>query len=182
MADPLDVLRGPVVVPARPSAAFAATLRTRLEQELGTTPPSEGAPMQTRPAWVPQRLGTVTPYLCVRDAARAIDFYQEVFGAEIESEPVLMDDNRVGHAELRFGDTVVMIADEWPPEEVRDPRELRGTTVQLMLYVEDADAVFERAVAAGCRVWRRPAEAYGDRTAKVQDPFGHNWFISTHLG
>ena len=160
MADPLDVLRGPVVVPARPSAAFAATLRTRLEQELGTTPPSEGASMPTRPAWVPQRLGTVTPYLCVRDAARAIDFYQEVFGAEIESEPVLMDDDRVGPAELRFGDTGVMIADEWPPEDVRDPR----------------------AVAAGCRVWRQPAKAYGDRTAKVQDPFGHNWFISTPLG
>ena len=138
--------------------------------------------MSIKPAWIPERLHAVTPYLCVRDALRAITFYREVFGAEEEYEPIRMADGRIGHAELRIGDSILMVADEWPAEEVRDPRDLGGTTVQLMLYVEDVDAVFSRAVAAGATVWRNPApQPHGARSGKIRDPFGHNWFLSTQL-
>lgn len=134
-----------------------------------------------RPGYVPERLHAVVPYLCAADAARAIEFYKEVFGASEEAVPMVMPDGRIGHAELRIADSVFMIADEWPAEDVRSPLALGGTSVQLTVYVDDVDAVFARAVAAGAHVWRPVAEAHGERVGKVRDPFGHNWFIATPL-
>jgi uncharacterized glyoxalase superfamily protein PhnB len=183
MADPLDALRQPVV-PVQPRPEFAAALRRRLQTEL-EPPPRGGATMTTptevRPSYVPARLHSVVPYLCARDAARAIEFYRDVLGATEESPPVVMPDGTIGHAELRIGDTVFMIADEWPAEDIRSPLSLGGTCVQLTVYVEDCDAVFARAVAAGAHVWRPVTEAYGDRVGKIRDPFGHNWMIATHI-
>lgn len=123
---------------------------------------------------------SVVPYLCVRDAARAIDWYREVFDAELVGDPVVMDDGTVGHAELRIGTSTVYLADEYPEEGVRSPLAHDSVTAQFMLYVEDADAVFARAVDAGGHVWRPVADTpYGDRSGKIRDPFGQNWFIAT---
>lgn len=123
---------------------------------------------------------SVVPYLCVRDAARAIDWYKDVFAAELVGDPIVMDDGKVGHAELRIGASTLYLADEYPEEGVRSPLAHDSVTSQFMLYVDDADAVFVRAVEAGAHVWR-PVEdtPYGDRSGKVRDPFGQNWFIAT---
>jgi uncharacterized glyoxalase superfamily protein PhnB len=183
MADPLDALRQPVV-PVQPRPEFAAALRHRLQTEL-EPPPRGGATMTTpaaaRPGYVPERLHSVVPYLSAADAAGAIEYYKDVFGAVEESPPLIMPDGSIGHAEMRIGDTVIMIAGEWPAEDVRSPLALGGTSVQLTVYVEDPDAVLARAVAAGAHVWRPVTEAYGERVGKIRDPFGHNWFIAAAL-
>jgi PhnB protein len=124
---------------------------------------------------------TITPYLMLREAARAIEFYKEVFGAT-EARPVYtMEDGRVGHAELRIGDSIVMLADEFPEMNYVGPTTRGGTTVGLQLSVDDCDVVFERAVGAGAKVIRKLADQfYGDRSGTIEDPFGHWWTISTH--
>ena len=123
-------------------------------------------------------MSSLSMYLCARDAARAIAFYKDVFGAVEIVAPWIMPDGRVGHCELKFGETQVMIADEHPAEQVQAPSTLGGTTVQLYLRVDDVGAVFQRAVAAGCKVWRPVGRGPdGETVAKVQDPFGHNWFL-----
>lgn len=120
------------------------------------------------------------PYLCARDALRAIEFYKTVFGAVEVFPPLIGPDGKVGHCELRIGTSTIAIADEYPAEGVLSPLTLGGTPVQLTLHVPDADVVFDRAVAAGATVIRPVAlEPYGQRGGKVRDPFGHNWFIST---
>jgi uncharacterized glyoxalase superfamily protein PhnB len=123
----------------------------------------------------------VGTYLAVRDARAAIAWYQDVFDA-VEHSPMLVDaDGRVGHASIRIGDSVVMLADPYELENVGNPEELGGTSVQLQLYVPDADATFARAVERGATVLYPVADQpYGDRSGKIRDPFGHNWFIATH--
>ncbi|QDF98119.1 glyoxalase [Azoarcus sp. DD4] len=129
---------------------------------------------------VPEAYRRVTPYLCVDGAAAAIDFYKRAFAAE-ELFRLAMPDGRVGHAELRIGDTPVMLADACEEGPSRNPRALGGTSVGLHLYVEDVDAVFQRTVEAGARVIRPLQDQfYGDRTGTVEDPYGHVWFLASH--
>jgi uncharacterized glyoxalase superfamily protein PhnB len=133
-------------------------------------------------AGIPAGYGTVTPYLTVKGAAKAIDFYRAAFGAQ---EHVRMPgpDGAVMHAELRIGTSNVMLSDEFPMEGVaRCPSTLGGTTVTVHLYVEDVDAAHRRAVDAGATSLFDPTDMFwGDRFAKVQDPYGHHWSIATHV-
>jgi len=130
---------------------------------------------------IPDGYHTITPYLMLRDAARAIDFYKDVFGA-VEVRRFPMPDGRVGHAELRIGDSHLMLADEFPEMGYVGPATRGGTTVGLNLYVADCDDVFNRAVAAGAKVLKGLADQfYGDRNGTLEDPFGHWWTISTHI-
>jgi uncharacterized glyoxalase superfamily protein PhnB len=122
--------------------------------------------------------GTLAPYLRLRNAERAIEFYARAFGAE-ELMRLRDPSGRIGHAELRIGESVVMLADEFPEYGVVGPESLGGTTVSLSLVVDDADATIRRAEAAGATVLRPPKdEFYGERTGKLRDPFGHEWHIS----
>jgi PhnB protein len=129
---------------------------------------------------VPAGRGAPIPYLSVKGAAKAIDYYRNVFGAE---ELMRMGDpsGRVGHAELKIGDGVVFLADEFPEMGVLSAESLGGSPVTIHLYVKDVDKVAEQGVAAGGKLLR-PVEDqfYGDRAGKLQDPFGHIWWISTH--
>jgi PhnB protein len=193
MADPLDALRQPVV-PVAPRQAFADELRARLTAELGTPPPSgdpaaAGSRSRARvrgagPDPYESPYATVTPYLSVSDGNAAIDFYVAVFDAVEVAPRYVGPDGRVGHSELRIGDSIIMVAEEHPPEGVISPDTAGGTTVQLRLDVPDAQATFDRAVAAGAHVWRpveMAAHGGGDLGGKIRDPFGHNWFIATHV-
>ena len=130
---------------------------------------------------IPEGYPRVTPYLIVDGAARAIDFYSSVLGAS-ERMRMPAPDGRIGHAELQLGDSIIMLADEHPEMDVRGPAAFGGTPVSLHVYVEDVDAVFERAVEAGARA-SRPVEDrfYGDRSGQFEDPFGHRWDVSTHV-
>ena len=128
----------------------------------------------------PKGYGDAVAYLRVANAGAAIDFYTAAFGAK-ERYRLTMGD-RIGHAELDFGDTCVMLSDEFPEMGIVGPKALGGTTVTMCLGVADADAVVARAVAAGATV-KRPVqdEFYGFRTGQVEDPFGHVWMIQTQL-
>ena len=130
---------------------------------------------------IPDDYPRVTPYLIVAGADAAIDFYSSVLGA---TERVRMNgpDGRVGHAELGLGDAVIMLADENPEMDARGPLTIGGSPVTLHVYVEDADAVFERALQAGAKPLR-PVEDqfYGDRSGQFEDPFGHRWNVATHV-
>ena len=129
---------------------------------------------------IPDGYQAVTPYLIVSGAARALDFYTQVFGAtEIMRMP---GPNGIAHAEIRIGDSVVMLADESPDMGYKGPVALGGSPVSLMLYVADVDATFQRAVAAGA-VQQRPVQDqfYGDRSGTLEDPFGHVWTVATHI-
>jgi PhnB protein len=130
---------------------------------------------------IPEGYHSVTPYLYMKGAARAIEFYKKAFRAT-ERMRITQPDGRVGHAELQIGDSVIMMADEFPEMGVRSPESLGGSPVSIHLYVEDADATFQQAVAAGATV-RRPIadQFYGDRLGGLTDPFGHTWRISTHI-
>jgi PhnB protein len=130
---------------------------------------------------IPDGYHSVTPYIIVNDGARAIEFYKQAFGA---TELFRMDgpDGKVGHAEIKIGDSHVMLADEHPEMNVRAPRTIGGSPVSLMLYVEDVDATFSRAIEAGAKEVRPVAnQFYGDRTGGLEDPFGHVWYVATHV-
>jgi PhnB protein len=129
---------------------------------------------------IPDGFHGVTPYLCCRDAARAIEFYKQAFGAT-EMMRLAEPSGRIGHADLRIGDAVIMLADEYPDMGVKSPQAFGGSPVGLHLYVDDVDAVTKRAVAAGAKLVR-PVEDqfYGDRSGTLEDPFGHRWYIATH--
>ena len=130
---------------------------------------------------IPDDYPRVIPYLCVDGAAAAIDFLVEVFGAT-ERMQMTMPDGRIGHAEVAIGDGVIMLSDEYPEMGVIGPKTVGGTAVTVMVYVEDADATFAKAVAAGATA-ERPVEThfYGDRGGQFFDPFGHRWNVSTHV-
>jgi PhnB protein len=130
---------------------------------------------------IPEGYPRLTPYLCVDGAARAIEFYTEVLGAT-EKMRMPGPDGKIGHAELALGESVIMLADEHPDIGFLSPVRIGGTAVTLHAYVEDVDAVFERALAAGAKSLR-PVENqfYGDRSAQFEDPFGHRWSIATHV-
>ena len=130
---------------------------------------------------IPDGYHSVTPYLIVDGASDAIDWYGKVLGTK-ERMRIPMPDNKVGHAELEVGDSVIMLADEFPDMGARGPKSIGGSPVTISVYVEDVDSVFERAVQAGANSLR-PVENqfYGDRTGQFEDPFGHRWSVATHV-
>jgi len=129
---------------------------------------------------IPDGYHAVTPYLIVKGAARAIEFYEVAFGAR-ELFRMPQPDGRVGHAELQIGDSRLMLADEHPEIGARSPQSIGGSPVTIHLYVPDVDATVARAVAAGARLDRPVADQfYGDRNGGLTDPFGHVWFVATH--
>ena len=130
---------------------------------------------------IPDGYHTVTPYLVVEDAAAAIDYYKKAFGAT-ERGRMEGPDGKIGHAEVQIGDAVVMLSDPVPQGSTRPPIELGGTTSSVVLYVEDVDAVVERAVDAGGIVVMEVADQFwGDRFGTITDPFGHVWSVATHV-
>ena len=129
---------------------------------------------------IPQGFHSVTPYLTVNDAARALDFYKRAFGAQ---EVMRMDapGGKIGHAEIKIGDSIIMLADEMPGAGSRSPQAVGGTTGGIFLYVENADTVFNQAVSAGAKVDSPLADMFwGDRYGRLKDPFGHSWSVATH--
>jgi PhnB protein len=130
---------------------------------------------------IPEGYHSVTPYLIVTGAAAALDFYAKVFGAtELMRMPG--PDGRIGHAEIKIGDSPIMLADEHPEIDARSPKTIGGTPVGILIYVPDVDAIFNQAVAAGAKVLKPLSnQFYGDRSGTVEDPFGHKWTIATHV-
>ncbi|MGH8505149.1 MAG: VOC family protein [Stenotrophobium sp.] len=129
---------------------------------------------------IPDGHAGATPYLTIRAAAEAIEFYKKAFGA-VQTVRLDMPDGRVGHAELKIAGALVMLSGEFPDMEVWDPQTLGGSPVCIHIYVEDVDALAAQAVAAGIKVLR-PVENqfYGDRGGKFEDPYGHIWWLATH--
>jgi PhnB protein len=129
---------------------------------------------------IPDGYHTATPYLIVKDAAKAIEFYKKAFGA---TELMRMGDGKkIHHAEIKIGNSPIMLADECPEMQALSPETLGGSPITIMLYVENVDSLFAQAVEAGAKVQRPLADQfYGDRTGGVQDPFGHKWYIATHI-
>ena len=131
---------------------------------------------------IPDGYHSVTPYIIVDDAAAAIDFYKQAFGA---TEVLRMEmDDKIGHAEIKIGDSHVMLADEFPDRDIRGPKARGGTSSSLMIYVEDVDTVFQRAIDACARVDGEMGvkdQFYGDRSGTLIDPFGHKWTVATHV-
>ena len=129
---------------------------------------------------IPDGYTSLTPHLTVDGAARAIDFYVMLFGGcELMRLPV---NGKIAHAEIQIGNARLMIADEFPDQEIRGPRHYGGTPQSLLVYLPNVEAVFARAVRSGCKVVK-PVEKqyYGDMTATFEDPFGHKWVIATHI-
>ena len=135
--------------------------------------------MATQP--VPVGYHTVTPYLIVSGAAQALDFYKRALGA-IEQMRMPGPEGNVMHAEIKIGDSVIMLADEFPEMGARSPQALGGTPVGICLYVPDVDSLFNQSIQAGGKV-ERPLQNqfYGDRSGTFIDPFGHKWTIATHI-
>jgi len=130
---------------------------------------------------IPADYSGITPYLSVKGAADAIEFYKKAFGA-IEMMRLPNPDGTLGHAEIKIGNALVMLADEYPDYGNLSPKTLGGSSVRLHMYVEDVDAFFEKAVAAGAKVLIPVADQfYGDRSGRLEDPFGHVWLVSTHV-
>ena len=131
-------------------------------------------------AYRPEGYHSITPYIIVDGAAEAIRWYEQALGAtELYRLPM---GDKVGHAEIRIGDSMIMLSDEWPDMNAHGPARRGGPTATFMIYVEDADAAFAKAVAAGGKV-DKPMEMqfYGDRSGTVEDPFGHKWTLATHV-
>lgn len=130
---------------------------------------------------IPDGYPVVTPYLIIRGAAAALDFYQQAFGAT-ERMRLEMPGGIIGHAEIQLGDSVIMMADEFPQMNARGPESYGGSPVSLHVYVTDVDAVVARAVSFGAKVMRPVTnQFYGDRSGTITDPFGHTWNIATHV-
>ncbi len=130
---------------------------------------------------IPEGYHSVTPYLIIDGATAALDYYKKVFGA---TEIMRFDapGGKIGHAEIKIGDSPIMLADECPERGYRSPKSFGGTPVSMMLYVTDVDAVFKHAVAAGAKIEQAVTnQFYGDRTGTIEDPFGHKWTVGTHV-
>ncbi len=129
---------------------------------------------------IPEGYHSVTPYLIIKGATEAIDFYKKAFGAtELFRMPA--PGGKIGHAEIKIGDSPIMLADESPEMGYKSPQSLGGSPISIMIYVADVDTVFKQAVAAGGKE-QRPVkdQFYGDRSGTLEDPFGHVWHVATH--
>jgi uncharacterized glyoxalase superfamily protein PhnB len=133
----------------------------------------------TRP--IPEGFHTMAPHIIVRGAAQAIDYYKKAFGAEEVMRMPGPDGKTVMHAELKIGDSMLMVCDEFPDMGCKGPQSIGGTPVTLHLYVPDVDAAFQRAIKAGAQVTMPVTDMFwGDRYGKLKDPFGHEWSVATH--
>jgi PhnB protein len=131
---------------------------------------------------IPEGYHTLTPHIVVNDGAKAIEFYKNAFGAEEIFRMPTPDGSKIAHGELKIGDSIFFLSDEFPEMGAKSPLSLGGTHGGLGLYVEDTDAVYEKAIAAGATSVMPPSDAFwGDRYGKVTDPFGHSWAIMTHI-
>jgi PhnB protein len=129
---------------------------------------------------IPEGYHSLTPFLTVRDAVRAIEFYKQAFGAQ-ERGVMKGADGKVMHAELKIGDSIIMLSDEWPEFGALSPLSSGGAGMGLHIYVDGVDAAFDRAVKAGAQVEMPVTDQFwGDRYGKLKDPFGHKWSIATH--
>lgn len=130
---------------------------------------------------IPDGYSVVSPYLIIRGAARALEFYRQVLGAK-ERMRLPMPNGQIGHAEIEIGGSVIMLSDESPEMGCRGPESFGGSPVSLHVYVEDVDAVVAKAVSHGAKL-TRPVEDqfYGDRSGTIVDPFGHTWHLATHV-
>jgi PhnB protein len=129
---------------------------------------------------IPEGFHSVTPYLAVKNAADAIDFYKRALGATERSR--FEHEGKIGHAEIQIGDSIIMLSDEWPEGGHLSPQSLGGTTTSLHIYVDDVDSAFRRAIDAGAKEERAVQDQfYGDRTGTFLDPFGHRWSLATHV-
>ena len=129
---------------------------------------------------IPDGYHSATPYLIIDGAARAIDYYKRAFGAK-ELMRVPAPNDRIGHAEIKIGDSVIMLADEHPEMDARSPKHYGGSPISIMVYLEDVDKQFKQAIAAGGTAVRPVTDQfYGDRSGTLKDPFGHSWHLSTH--
>lgn len=130
---------------------------------------------------IPDGYSAVTPYLVIRDAAGAIDFYKRAFGAT-EMMRLTYPGGKIAHAEIRIGDAPIMLSEEAPEWDARSPQAIGGTPVTISLYVDDVDAFIPTAVGEGARLVRPAVDQfYGDRAASLEDPFGHKWHVATHI-
>jgi PhnB protein len=130
---------------------------------------------------IPEGYSTLTTYVAVDDAAKAIEFYERAFGAK-ERSRMPGPDGKIAHAEIVIGDSVVMLSDPFPQATVKPPTQVGGTTAGLFMYVEDVDTAYRRAVDAGATETMPPEDMFwGDRFGTVTDPFGHSWQIATHV-
>jgi PhnB protein len=137
--------------------------------------------MASRVEPIPSGFHTLTPHLVVKGASQAIEFYKKAFGAEEIGRAPSPDGKSIMHAELKIGDSRLMLVDEFPEMDCRGPQSIGGTPVTIHMYVKDADAAFSRAVAAGAQVRMPLADMFwGDRYGVLTDPFGHAWSIATH--
>jgi PhnB protein len=129
---------------------------------------------------IPDGFHSITPYLYIKGAAKALDFYKQAFGA-VELMRMEMPGGGIGHAEIKIGDSPIMLADEFPDMGVRSPQTLGGNGSSILIYCEDVDSRFAQAVAAGAKEVRPLKDQfYGDRSGTIEDPFGHQWTIATH--
>jgi uncharacterized glyoxalase superfamily protein PhnB len=181
MTDPLEALREPVT-PVDPGPDFARRLRLRLTREVfaspGGTMSQQTVPthVEREPAWPP----TLTPYIVVSDARRAMDWYAEVFGAQRRGELYVNADDTIGHAEVGIGDAVLMLAEAsglWPDVPVRAPDSPATFSHTLHLQVDNVDGTTERARRSGASVEREPADQPYGRASVIVDPFGHRWIL-----
>ena len=130
---------------------------------------------------IPEGYHTVTPYLICDGASQAIEFYKKAFGA-VEAMRMAMPNGKIGHAEIKIGDSFIMLADDSPEFGARSPQHYGGSPISVLLYVENTDGMVAQAVSAGAKIVRPVKdEFYGDRTATIVDPFGHTWYIHTHV-
>jgi PhnB protein len=128
---------------------------------------------------IPKGYHTVTPYMTIRDCAKAIEFYKKAFGA-VQTERVDGPNNKIMHAEIKIGDSILMMSEESP--EMKGPEKLGGSPVSVLLYVENVDEIFKRALSAGATVVKEVKDQFfGDRMGTLKDPFGHTWSIGTHI-
>jgi PhnB protein len=130
---------------------------------------------------IPAGYNGAIPYLTVHDGTRAIEFYQRAFGA-VETMRIADPSGKIGHAEIKIGEIIIMLSDEHPEMGIVSPKTLGGTPSAIMMYVPDVDAFTKQAEVAGAKITRPVADQfYGDRSGKLEDPFGHVWWIATHI-
>ena len=187
-ADPLTVLRAGDL-PIQPDPAFAAQLRSRLQSALSLPTRSEGVVMSgtdqaiadltelTEPVDTAPPRPAALPYLAVANAREAIAWYTDALGAALVGEPIVMDDGRIGHAELAIAGGALYLADESPELGLKAPQP-QSVSVSLMIHVPDTDVALEQARQAGAQVQREIYEDYGSRNATIIDPFGHRWMLT----
>lgn len=131
---------------------------------------------------IPSDYSRVIPYLYLTDARAAMDFYANVLGFERRGDAMVGPDGRIGHAEMTLGDSVLMMADEHPEIGAVSPKAVGGASIGLMVYVEDVDAVHQRALDSGSTELSPPDDQpYGDRLAQFEDPFGYRWMVASHV-